>query len=194
MHLKNLIRLAVPLVLAGVAQAVTYTTQINGSSTGSFEIGRLEVTWSTSQPFGSAVNHTDLTDLTLSFYDDGDVLVYSDIVISGGTVQPIGGVSRTFTDVVFTATSGVALLTIDNDLNQIQFGSAGGTTYNIYGSLTAGNSANFAYYEDGGFQEDATFNITDQSTSAIPEPSAFAATAGLLGLGATLTGRRRRRA
>jgi hypothetical protein len=51
---------------------------------------------------------------------------------------------------------------------------------------------NIAFYDNGQFQEDATFNVTGQNTtSAIPEPSSAAALAGLAGIGFAAMRRRR---
>ena len=189
---KPITGLFAALLLAGAAQAATYTTLFTGTSDATlFDLDHIEVTWSTTETFGNAINETHLSDLTISLYDSGNTLFYSATVIAGGVVQSIGGVSRSISDVSFTATTGVSINnSFDNDLNQLQLSSASGTTFNIYGN--AGSLFNVAFYEDGVAQEDANFNITGQSTSAIPEPSAFAATAGLLGLGTVLTGRRRR--
>ena len=186
------------LSIAGAAYAgvppTTYTTQFTGNDIGSFQIARVEVTWSTSLALNSPVASADLSDLSFSFYDDSNAQVYIDHAIIGGVVQPIGGVVRTLADITFNATSGVGIQSLDNDLNQVQFGTSIGATYNLYGVVSGGAPAiNLAFYQNGQFQEDATFNVTGQSTTggAVPEPSSAAALAGLAGLGFAASRRRR---
>jgi hypothetical protein len=184
---------SVTALFTGTAQAgaapTTYTTQITGNFNGSFELSRIEVVWSTSVAFGNLLDETGLTDLTISLYDNSNTLFYTDAAIIGGVRQPIGGVSRDLGDVEFSGVSGVSIASFDNDLNQVQLGAATGTTYNLYGSATL--SINVASYLNGGLLGDDTFIVTSQSTSAVPEPSSYAALAGLAGLGFAVARRRR---
>lgn len=187
--LRPLATLSIALLALGAAQAATYSTQITGTDNATeFELNYLEVVWSTSATFGSAVDETALSDLSISIYDNSNALVYNDVVISGGIVQSIGGLSRNLSDISFSATSGSAVLNFDNDLNQIQLGSASGTTFNIYGDTSV--SLNLAYYLEGILQEDATLLNLTQNTTAVPEPSGCAALAGLICAGFAFTRRR----
>ena len=188
--------LSVSLLLAGAAQAATYTTQFDGTNDplNAFQVGRIELVWTTTVPVGNPVGVADLSDLTFSFYDNSNILVYTDNTIVGGIVQPIGGIARPIDDIVFSATSGVSIQALDNDLDQKQFNvSASGTTYNMYSSIGgSGPVINLARYLNGAFTSDATFNITGQTTAgAIPEPSSYAALAGLVGLGFVAARRKR---
>ena len=181
------------LLLPGAAHAASYVTQFTGNDIGSFQVARIEVNWTTSVALNNPVAVADLSDLSVSFYDDSNAQVYIDDAIIGGVVQPIGGVSRTFADLVFNATSGVSIQSLDNDLNQVQFGASIGSTYNLYGVVSGGSPAiNIAFYNNGAFQEDATFNVTGQTTvGAVPEPSSAATLAGLAGIAFAAVRRRR---
>ncbi len=186
------VALATPLLIVGSAQAATYTTQITGIDNATlFNINYIEIVWSTTVAESAPVGVADLSDLSFSFYNDSNALVYTDVAISGGTVQAIGGVARTLSDLSFNAVSGISIADFDNDFNQVQLGAASGTTYNLYGDTS--DVINVADYLDGDLVEDATFTVTGQSTSvaAVPEPSAYAALAGLLGLGFSVTRRKR---
>jgi hypothetical protein len=180
-------------LLASAAHAASYVTEFTGTDIGSFAVARVEVAWTTSVAVNNPVAVADLSDLSFSFYNDSDVQVYIDNAIVSGVVQPIGGVTRTLADLTFNATSGVSIQSLDNDLNQIQFGASTGETYNLYGVVGGGSPAiNIAFYDEGQFQEDATFNITGQVTSsAVPEPSSAAALAGLAGIAFAAARRRR---
>ncbi len=186
---KAFATLSTALLLAGAAHAAAYVTNFTGVDTGSFPVSRIEVMWDTNVALNNPVTAADLSDLSFAFYDDSNALVYIDNTIIGGVVQPIGGVARTLADLAFDATSGVSIQGMDNDLNQVQFGAASGATYNFYGDATI---INLAAYMNGTLSEDATFAVTGQNTSAIPEPSSYAALAGLAGLG--LAAARRKRA
>ena len=206
--IKSFSALSAALLLASVAHAETYITEFStGTSVevtiddlgNTFTVNHVEVVWSTSVAAGNPVAVADLSDLSFSLYSDSDVLVYMDNAIMGGAVQPLGGVSRTLADIVFNATSGTTgtgsngtVQSLDNDLNQVQFGSASGSTFNIYGVTSGGAPAiNLAAYFNGQFKDDATFTVSGQTTGAIPEPSSCAALAGLLGLGFAAARRKR---
>ena len=190
---KSLSALSAAVLLSSVAHAETYITEFTGTDIGSFQVSRIEIVWATPVAMNNPVAVADLTDLSFSFYDDSDALVYTDNAIVGSVVQAIGGVSRTLADLTFNGTSGVSIQSLDNDLNHVQFGAASGETYNLYGVVSGGSPAiNLAFYEDGAFQEDATFNVTGQNTTtAVPEPSSCAALAGLFGLGLATLRRKR---
>ena len=194
--LKSLIALVGAITCAGAAQAATYTTQITGTSSGvNFSVSRIEIVWSTSVSEGNAVTVNDLTDWTISGFD-GATLIYSDVVISSGTVQPLSGINRTLADIAFDAVSGVSVGGFDNDFLQNQLNSAtGGVTANFYSSGSgSGGVVNVAKYDgNGDLIEDVTFSVTGQSTtSAIPEPSTSAALAALAALGLVAARRRAR--
>lgn len=211
--IKSLAALSASFLLTAAAQAATYTTvfggddvevTVNNDPVVTWTVAYIEVVWATSVAEGNPVGTADLSDLSFSLYNDSDAVLYTDNAIVGGVVQPLGGVSRTLADITFNAISGTRVASdpgnngkiqsLDNDLNQVQFGSASGSTFNIYGVTGGGAPAlNLASYFDGGFIDDATFNVTGQNTTggAIPEPSSAAALTGLACLGLVITTRRK---
>lgn len=169
------------------AEAATYVTQVTGSATGAFSYSRVEITWSTTVPVGEAVDFTDLSELRFSIYDSGNTLVFTDLMISDGAIQRIGGVERSREAIWFEGISGVSITEFDNDMDSVQWTRASGTTF-IIASYDP-ELIDLVYHIDGVRQEFATFSPESWTTSAIPEPSACAAFAGMLGL--TLLLRRR---
>lgn len=113
-----------------------YVTQITGTTNGTLEIGRIEVVWSIVEVSAARSRRRNCPIFSVSFYDNSDTLVYTDLAISGGIVQPIGDVSRGFSSLVFNAISGVSIVDLDNDLFQLQFGAATDTTYHFYDSTS----------------------------------------------------------
>lgn len=172
------------------AEAATYVTQVTGSASGAFSYSRVEITWSTTVPVGEAVDFTDLRELRFSIYDSGNTLVFTDLMISEGEIQRIGGVERSREAIWFAGVSGVSGVSIsefDNDMDSVQLGRATGTTF-IIASYDP-ESIDLVYHINGVRQEYVPFSAASWNTSAIPEPSACAAFAGMLGL--TLLLRRR---
>lgn len=169
------------------AEAATYVTQVTGSATGAFSYSRVEITWSTTVPVGEAVDYSDLSDLRFSIYDSGNTLVFTDLMISEGQIQRIGGVERSREAIWFEGVSGVSVTAFDNDLDSVQLGRASGTTFII--SSYEPEVIDLVYHVNGVRQEYASFNAETWTTAAVPEPSAVAAFAGMLGL--TLLLRRR---
>lgn len=169
------------------AEAATYVTQVTGSASGAFSYSRVEITWSTTVPVGEAVDFTDLSELRFSIYDSGNTLVFTDLMISEGEIQRIGGVERSREAIGFAGVSGVSISEFDNDMDSVQLGRATGTTF-IIASYDP-ESIDLVYHIDGVRQEYVPFSAASWNTSAIPEPSACAAFAGMIGL--TLLLRRR---
>ena len=89
------------------------------------------MSWSTNLTSGT-VEQDDLTDWSLSFLNGGN-LFYTDNIVSAGSVQAIGGVSRGILDIVFnfnldTFTAG----NFDNLVEGVRLAGASGPAYNIY--------------------------------------------------------------
>ena len=188
--LKTFLTLAGSLAFAGTTQAATYLTTFFGTDDNTISISRIEILWTTGVASGNAVTVSDLSDLSISFYDESNALVFTDHAISGGVEQPISGINRQAGDIEFNATSGTSISDFDNATAADLLDGSSGTTYNIYGPLA--NVVNFGRYQAGTFADNTEFTVTSQNTSAVPEPSSYAALAGLAGLG--LAAARRRRA
>lgn len=142
----------------------------------------LVIDWSTAVMTG-VIDETNLTDLTYTL-TNGGTAVYQDQTIINSVVQPIGGVNRLLTDLVFnfditTIPAGFAPSDeFDNDLNSVQEIAGVGITYNIYdpgGSSTLSVVA----FSDGVDIDSILAHPYTSSTTAIPEPSLL----GLVGLG-----------
>lgn len=196
--LKTALILAGSLAFIGTTHAATYLTTFFGSDDNTISISRIELLWTTEIVSGNAVTVADLSDLRISFFDESDALVFTDHAIIGGGEQSISGISRQAGDIEFNATSGVSdesVAGFDNATAANLLNGSSGTTYNIYGPLPGENDAlviNLARYQAGSFADNTVFTVAGQNTVAvIPEPSACAALAGLLGLGFAATRRRR---
>lgn len=151
--------------------------------------------WTTSIAANEAVTVSDLSDLSILVYDESDALVFTDHAIVGGVAQPIGGITRQLGDLGFDAISGVSISSFDNATNPSLLNGSTGTTFNIYGPFAPfSDLIVFSRYESGVFTgPDTDFTVTSQvTTSPIPEPSAFAALAGLGALGLAAARRRTR--
>lgn len=180
----------VTLAVAAPADAGVYISLYTLSSPYTVttpDVTQVLVSWSTNSLH--LVEADDLVDWSISFLSGGN-LFYTDQVIVGGVVQPLGGVERTLADVLFnfdllTMTPG----NFDNMLPGASLSGAVGPAYNVYS------------YPDGPFEPPySTFGIWangDESTRqllgfssvvTVPAPAALAI-AALAGLAP----RRRRR-
>jgi hypothetical protein len=184
-HARSMINpftaLTASLLLSTAAFADTYITEFIGTASGDFAVNRIEITWSTAVAFGGNVTIGDLSDLSISAYDDNAMLIFTDTAIVEGAVQLIGSVPRDFDDLAFDAVSGMSIGNFDNDVHASQQASTGSTyTYNIY-KLVDGRFR-IDHFFDGSLGSNSIFSLDHQSTSAIPEPSTYAGIVGLFGL------------
>ncbi len=135
--------------------------------------------WSTNLTSGT-VTQNDLTDWTI-LLNSGGSTIYTDNVIIGGSVQPIGGVTRSVGGLRFIYDFGSNTVTnYDNDIPVVQVGVATGTTYNFVGSSSI---FSFAKYSDGSFVTSGADNSFTQNTTATPVPFEMSLTLGLLMVG-----------
>jgi PEP-CTERM motif len=137
--------------------------------------------WSTNLTTGT-VTESDLTNWSYELLN-GASSVYTETVIAGGVVQPIGGVSRTVGDLNFSFDLGTLTFGLfDNDLNTVQVGAATGVTYNIFTPIPA--FFDFRRYENGVLTNESLGNDYTQSTievtASTPEPGTIL---GLLAVG-----------
>lgn len=197
--LKSALALVGALACAATATAsVTYTTTFTGTSNAEFTpaLERIEFHWTTAVPLNNVVSVGDLSNLSIFFYDESDALVFTDHAIIGGAAQPISGITRVIGDITFdailgTTVEGTNVTSFDNAGDASLLNGSTGTTYNIYGP--AAQDIIIAVYRNGALDGDgALFTFTGQTTSAIPEPSAYAAFAGLGALGLAVARRRAR--
>ena len=125
------------LAVAVSANAGVYTTTytLNTPYTASTpQVTHVVVNWSTNLTTG-VVRETDLTDWSIRL-DGGGSNVYTDNVIVTGTVQSIGGVSRSVTGIMFQFNLGTNTAgEFDNMLTGSALSAATSTAYNIYSYL-----------------------------------------------------------
>lgn len=190
---KPQIALAFALALANISQAASAADFTTTLTLNTFEpplldppVDAIVMIWSTGLESGT-VEREDL-DNWMYKLSKGGTVVYSETIVRGGVVQPIGGVSRSFNDInwqfdldAFAANKSTGLLFFDNDLNVIQEDAASGLTYNI-----SGNSLSLLIdiepFIDGNFQDSYVVNNFSQMTRRVPEPNNVLAL-GILGLG-----------
>jgi hypothetical protein len=173
--------LVLGLGTSSVLAANFKTTLTLNNSAGTPPVNTVIFNWSTNLTTGT-VTASDLTNWSYELLNGGSS-VYTETVISGGVVQPIGGVSRTLADLNFNFNLGTLTLGLfDNDLNAVQVGAATGTTYNIFTPLP--NLFDFKRYENGTQTDQSLLNEYTQSTievtASTPEPSTIL---GLLAVG-----------
>ncbi len=169
-----------------VANAASFNTVLTfDTPTGTPTVDSAVIMWSTSLESG-IVFETDLDDWMYELRN-GDTVVYSETVISGGVVQPIGGVGRTIDDLfwlfdldAFAIDNTTGYLGSDNDGAIVQFLAATGITYNTFGVFP---ELVIDRFEDGLTVNSAFGTVTQLTTpKAVPEPSTVVGL-GLLGLG-----------
>lgn len=167
------------LLNAQSALAVVYTTTFSGLSGLSNGIDEAVFDWSTNVNSGT-VTPSDLTDWSIDLNSGGST-IYTDDVIVSGSVQPIGGLSRSLSDLSFDYDFGSNTLTNwDNDLNVAQGGAATGTTYNVFGA----SSFIVSEYNNGNFVSSSNSTFSQSTTVASTAvPFEFSPAFGLLTIG-----------
>ena len=125
------------LAAAASANAGVYTTTYTLTvpyTDSTPQVTHVVVNWSTNLTTG-VVHETDLTDWSIRL-DGGGSTVYTDNVIVAGSVQSIGGVSRSVTGIMFQFNLGTNTAgEFDNMLTGSALTAATGTAYNIYSYL-----------------------------------------------------------
>lgn len=193
--IKSIIATAAAVFLAGSVQATTYLTEIyvdglDAPLVGDIELLRVDVTWSTNVSSGT-VEVGDLDSLRFDLIDTTGVF-YTDIAIVAGVAQPISGINRQTSDLIFDFDFGVGfgtLLEFDNDLFVNQNPGATGLSYHVYRSYDEIRGAKFL---DGATERSLSYDILSQATGVaqVPlPPAALALLGGLTALGGL--GRRR---
>lgn len=166
-----------PSVLAANFQ----TTLTLGSPGGTPLVDTVVINWSTDLTSGT-VSESDLTNWSYELLGGGSS-VYSETVIAAGVVQPIGGVSRTLSDLLFDFDLDTLTLNeFDNDIDILQIGAATGLTYNTYLNLLFGPGISADQFSDGVLIETSVLDspFSQVTVSSIPEPSTLL---GLLAIG-----------
>ncbi|NQU72725.1 MAG: PEP-CTERM sorting domain-containing protein [Rhodospirillales bacterium] len=142
------------------------------------------------------IDQTELQDWVLKIIDSSaSTVVFTDIIVDNGVVQPIGGVGRLVSNIDFRFNILDDILeSWDNDIPLLQSGSSG-TTFNLYGRGPPSPSLDISKWL-GGNRIDAAFDfgatVTQSTVRPAPEPGTLAIFGlGLAGLGLM---RRRRKA
>ena len=144
---------------------------------GTHPVDTIIFNWSTNLTSGS-VSESNLTHWSYELLNGGSS-VYTETIILGGVVQPIGGVTRTLGDLLFSFDLDTPILFgyigFNNDLNALQDGAATGVTYNIYGNIFL----NINRYEDGNLTIGGGASGFSRTTEVVapsattPEPSSI---------------------
>lgn len=123
-----------PGLVAATSEAGVYVTTytLNTPYTvTSPDVTQVLVSWSTDLT-GGIVSQADLTDWSISLLGGGN-LVYTDVVVTAGSVQSIGGVSRGFADILFTFNlDTLSAGDFDNMLSGTLLAGASVPSYNVY--------------------------------------------------------------
>lgn len=152
---------------------------------------RVSFQWSTFLT-GGIVAASNLSDLTMRFYN-GSNLVYTDVAIAGGVVQPFGGVNRTSSDIFFNYNLNNRTLLEIGNLQTTNPAGAIGTQYYVTDNLNfpADSMVGIQAIVNGSRQSLKIDLLTRQVSTTVPEP----ATNAIVGLGLTgIAWWRRRRA
>lgn len=167
------------LLNAQSALAVVYNTTFSGLSGLPNNIDEAVFDWQTNVNSGT-VTPSDLTDWSIDLNSGGST-IYTDNVIVSGSVQPIGGVSRSLSGLFFEYDFGSSTLTgWDNDEPIVQDGAATGTTYNVFGI----SSIIVSEYNDGTFLSESNSTFSQSTTVASAAvPFEFSPAFGLLTIG-----------
>ncbi|MBL8239722.1 MAG: hypothetical protein JNM66_20020 [Bryobacterales bacterium] len=151
---------------------------------------RIEYVWSTPLETG-IVSAASLTKLTMRLFQ-GDALVYTDIVLAGGVLQPFGGVDRVAADVIWDYDLDSRTLLQMGSLQVSNPAPASGTHFYVTDNVTLPADAIVVIQKihDGIRHPFTVDTLTGQQSNAVPEPGA-----GLLaGLALATLGALRRRA
>lgn len=150
------------------------TTFTLENAIGSPAVNTMIFNWSTNLTSGT-VTENDLTNWSYELLNSGSS-VYTETVIAGGVVQPIGGVSRNLSDLLFNFDLDTLTATIwSNDLNYVQSGAATGVTYNVFPyvggvRLVRLNNGSEVSDDISSFSQ-STIEVTPSATT--PEPSSL---------------------
>lgn len=142
--------------------------------------------WSTNLTSGS-IGAADLQDWTMTWFDSGGGVLYSDTIIVGGTVQPWGNSTRPTSDPFFSYDFSTNVLDAFHNQDATPFNNIVGTEWRI--SKQGGDpNLRFAPFTSAGIQPESTVGIASQTTVVVPEPASLA----LLALGGLVLRRRHR--
>ena len=141
------------------------------------DVTQVLMSWSTNQTSG-IVDQNDLTDWSISFLNGGN-LFYTDNIVTAGTVQSLGGVTRGIADILFsfnldTLTAG----DFDNMLQGSLLAGASGPAYNVYSYPTGPFDPPYSTLGIWANGNEATRELPGYSSVyTVPAPGAIAALA-----------------
>ena len=188
---KQTIILASALVAASASASVSFT----GTAIQNFQAGEIFVPNQASviivdtgaDGFGSFITNTISVGDTFAV---NDILVGDQVIAANSTQGLSGTVAAIPGTASFTSTAGLSfgILVFENQTSLV--GAEAGSTYQFF------TDASWIVPADGGSSAFGTAftqlsNVSSASLSVVPEPSTFAALAGLCALGAVMVRRRR---
>lgn len=141
------------------------------------DVTQVLMSWSTNLTSG-IVDQDDLTDWSISFLNGGN-LFYTDNIVTAGTVQSLGGVTRGIADILFsfnldTLTAG----DFDNMLQGSLLANASGPAYNVYSYPTGPFDPPYSTLGIWANGNEATRELPGYSSVyTVPAPGAIAALA-----------------
>ena len=127
--------------------------------------------WSTPLTTGP-VTANDLNGLAMRLYH-GSTLLYTDVAIAGGVVQPLGGITRTASDVFFDYNLNTMTLHQFGNLQSTDPTGATGTHYYLTDNASFPTDAMVGIQEivNGARQSFTVDKLANQTSTTVPEPA-----------------------
>ena len=193
--MRKLLALAFGVVLLSgpsVLWSATYQTTLAFETpvTNPGGIDNVSFLWTTSNTSGP-VSRADITDLTM-ILSAGATPLYTDIVLAGGVLQPIGGVARVLDDIVWDFDLDSLLLSQIRNAQPSQMGTSTGLQITVEDNvdLQTDSQLGLTFFVEG-VQAAATIDlVASQTTQIVPEPGTAGAV--VLAIGSVMIWRRKR--
>jgi energy-converting hydrogenase Eha subunit A len=153
---------------------------------------RASFQWSTPLTTGPVLT-ANVTNLAMRLYQ-GSTLLYTDVAIAGGVIQPLGGITRTNSDIYFNYNLNTMTLHEFGNLQSTNPAGATGTQYYLSDNVSfpADSMVGIQAITNGVRQTLTIYTLASQTSSTVPEPATNAIVG--ISLAALAWSRRRARA